>query len=257
MEPIEELRKRYNELASLAGSLAHEIKNPLSIIRMNMGLLHEDMLEIDHPEARRGINRVEIVERQCERLETLLNDFLRFTRLSSLELKAGSLNDQVTQVLDFFDTQALQQNVEINRYLDTELPSIKLDSPTLQAALVNLVKNALEAMPDGGQLVARTRITRNGVALDLIDNGCGMEANALINMFKEFYTSKDGGTGLGLPTAKKIIEAHGARIHVQSEVGRGTQFTIEFPTPRRLNEPVESSRPSPALPDDLPQPELE
>ncbi|MEM7783146.1 MAG: ATP-binding protein [Planctomycetota bacterium] len=234
MKPIEALRKRYNELAALAGSLAHEIKNPLSIIRMNMGLLHEDMEEIDHPEARRAIKRIEIMERQCERLESLLNDFLRFTRLDELELKAGSLNQHVLQVLEFFETQAIQQNVEIKRFLDPELPSIRLDSPTLQAALVNLVKNALEAMPDGGQLVARSRITRNGVALDLIDTGCGMEANTLMNMFKQFYTSKDGGTGLGLPTAKKIIEAHGARINVQSEVDRGTQFTIEFPAPRRL-----------------------
>jgi signal transduction histidine kinase len=87
----------------------------------------------------------------------------------------------------------------------------------------------MEAMPKGGQLVVRTRTTRKGVALDLIDTGCGMEASALIHMFQEFYTSKDGGTGLGLPTAKKIIEAHDARINVQSEVDQGTQFTIEFP----------------------------
>ena len=144
------------------------------------------------------------------------------------------MNSQVDQVLDFFETQAAKQGVEIIRYLDAELPSINLDPQTIQAALVNLVKNAMEAMPNGGQLVARTRITRKGVALDLIDTGCGMEASALINMFKEFYTSKDGGTGLGLPTAKKIIEAHDARINVQSEVGRGTQFTIEFPTPKRI-----------------------
>jgi signal transduction histidine kinase len=235
MEPIDELRKRYNELATLASSLAHEIKNPLSIIRMNMGLLHEDFEEIDHPEARRAIKRIEIVDRQCERLESLLNDFLRLNRMSSLELKSGNLNDQVIQVLEFFETQAKQQGVEIKRYIDAELPSIKLDSPTLQAALVNLVKNALEAMPTGGQLVARTRITRTGIALDLIDTGCGMDTNALINMFKEFYTSKDDGTGLGLPTAKKIIEAHGAMINVQSEVDQGTQFTIEFPTPRRID----------------------
>jgi len=234
MEPIDELRKRYHELASLAGSLAHEIKNPLSTIRMNMELLHEDFENSADPEARRALRRIDIVNRQCERLQTLLNDFLRFTRLSTLELKAGSLNVQIEQVLDFFASKAERQKIEIQRYLDSDLPSINLDSHTLQAALVNLVKNAMEAMPDGGQLVARTRITRKGVALDLIDTGCGVEASALINMFKEFYTSKDGGTGLGLPTAKKIIEAHNARINVQSEVGQGTSFTIEFPTPKRI-----------------------
>jgi signal transduction histidine kinase len=233
---FEDLRKRHAELAALAGSLAHEVKNPLSVIRMNMELLHEDFEEIPTPEARRALIKIETVNRQCARLETLLNDFLRFTKLSSMELQAGNLNDQIAQVLQFFSTQAEQQNVEVITYLETDLPSIKLDSQTLQAAFVNLIKNALEAMPEGGELVARTRITRTGVALDLIDTGCGLEANQLMNMFKEFYTTKDGGTGLGLPTAKKIIEAHGGIINVQSDVGRGTQFTIEFPTPARIQE---------------------
>jgi signal transduction histidine kinase len=234
LSPIDDLRKQYNELASLAGELAHEIKNPLSTIRMNMELLNEDFEEVNSTETRRALPRIKTVISQCERLETMLNDFLRFTRLSSLELKAGCLNRQISHVLDFFQTQAQQQGVEIIRHLDNDLPGIKLDPQTLQAALINLVKNALEAMPTGGQLLARTRITRTGVALDLIDTGCGMEGRTLINMFKDFYTSKENGTGLGLPTAKKIIEAHGARMNVQSELGQGTQFTIEFPTPKKI-----------------------
>lgn len=233
-----ELRTRYQELAALAGSLAHEIKNPLSVIRMNVELLSEDFEQLDSPEARRALARMETVKRQCGRLEAYLNDFLRFTRLSSLELKAGNLNQQVLQVLEFFEPQARRQHVEIKRYLESDLPSIKLDSQTLQAALVNLIKNAFEAMQDGGQLVARTRITRQGVALDLIDTGSGMESEALLRMFDSFYTTKEGGTGLGLPTARKIIEAHGGVINVQSKKGLGTQFTIEFPTPRRLPDPA-------------------
>jgi signal transduction histidine kinase len=152
-----------------------------------------------------------------------------------MQFTAGSLNDQVSQVLNFYSSQAASQDIEIVQYLEADLPSIKMDPHTLQAALVNLVKNAIEAMPDGGQLVARTRITRSGVALDLIDTGCGMEGEALLRMFEEFYTSKDTGTGLGLPTAKKIIEGHGGRINVQSQIGQGTQFTLEFPTPKRIN----------------------
>jgi len=233
-DPLEDLRRQYHELASLAGSLAHEIKNPLSIILMHIGLLEEDLEEINSPIARRSSTRIETVKKNCKRLETLLNDFLRFTRLGSLELHAGSLNSQVIQVLDFFAVQAEEQNIEVVRHLDMELPSINLDPQTLYAALVNLVKNAVEAMPNGGQLLARTRITRTGVALDLIDTGCGMEASKLIEVFREFYTTKEGGTGLGLPMAKKIIEAHGARISVQSEVDQGTQFSIEFPVPKRL-----------------------
>ena len=234
IDDIDELRQRYSKLAALAGSLAHEVKNPLSVIRMNMELLYEDLEDSESLQARRASERVQIVNRQCVRLETMLNDFLRFTRFSSMVFTSGSLNEQVRQVLEFFESLARKQGIEVESYLESDLPSIKLDPQTLQAALVNLVKNAIEAMPNGGLLVARTRITRNGVALDLIDTGCGMAGETLIRLFEEFYTSKDAGTGLGLPTAKKIIEGHGGRINVQSEVGQGTQFTIEFPAPKRI-----------------------
>ncbi|HMP79374.1 MAG TPA: ATP-binding protein [Pirellulaceae bacterium] len=228
------LRDQYDELAALAGSLAHEIKNPLSVIRMNMELLNEDFQQADSPQVRRARERIETINRQCVRLENLLDDFLRFARQQNLELRPGNLNDQIHQVLDLFSPQADRQGVEVLRYLASDLPLIRLDSQSLQAALVNLVKNALEAMPNGGQLLVRTRITRQGVAVDLIDTGCGMSSKTILNMFKTFYTNKPGGSGLGLPMAKKIIEAHGGRINVNSEVGRGTQFTLEFPTPRRL-----------------------
>ena len=230
------MRKQYQELAELAGSLAHEIRNPLSVIRMNIELLGEDFEEMNSPEGRKALNRVDILKRHCHRLETKLKDFMRFLEYDDLELTAGSLNEQVLLVLQLYETPAKKQGVEIQRLLEADLPSIKMESQTFQAALINLVKNALESMPDGGQLVARTRLTRMGVALDLIDTGCGMESETLLKMFEIFYTRKDGGTGLGLPTAKKIIEAHGGRINVQSEAGHGTQFSIEFPAPKRIPE---------------------
>ena len=235
-DALDQLRAQYAELAALAGSLAHEIKNPLSVIRMNMDLLAEDFAEPQNPRERRALSKIEMVGRQCERLENLLNDFLRFNKVGRLELHLGNLNDQIDRVLDLFEPQAEKTGVEIVRYLDQDLPSIQLNGETLQAALVNLVKNALEAMPDGGQLVARTRVTRQGVALDLIDTGCGMDERTAMKMFDAFYSTKSGGSGLGLPTARKIIEAHGGRIGVHSEVGRGTQFTLEFPMPARIGE---------------------
>ena len=228
------LRASYHELAELSGSLAHEIKNPLSVIRMNMDLLAEDFEGTEAPRERRALAKIELVQKQCVRLENLLNDFLKFARLHDLDLHSGSLNEQVDRVLDLFEPQAREVGVEVIRYLDPELPSILLEPQTLQAALVNLIKNALEAMPDGGQLLARTRLTRVGVALDLIDTGCGMDERTAMQMFEAFYSTKNGGSGLGLPTARKIIEAHGARIDVQSAARRGTKFTLEFPSPRRI-----------------------
>jgi signal transduction histidine kinase len=233
-EIVQRLREQYHELAELAGSLAHEIKNPLSVISMNMELLAEDFAAAQTLAERRALAKIETVQAQCARLENLLRDFLKFTRLNDLELLPGNLNDVVERVLDFFLPQSRETGVEILRHLDPTLPSIKLDEQTLHAALLNLVKNSLEAMPDGGQLLARTRMTRSGVALDLIDTGCGMDDQTALRMFDAFFSTKGGGSGLGLPTARKIIEAHGGRINVQSEVGRGTQFTIEFPQPARI-----------------------
>jgi signal transduction histidine kinase len=233
-ERINRLQKQYHDLAELAGSLAHEIKNPLSVIRMNMDMLAEDLAESDTPENRRLAERTAMVQKQCTRLENLLKDFLKLAGLNKMQLESGSLNQQVEQVLGFYEFEAKRRNVDIVRYLDPDLPSMLMDRQPLQAALLNLIKNALEAMPDGGQLVARTRITPNGIALDLIDTGKGIDDTTMMNMFSAFYTTKDGGSGLGLPTAKKIIEAHGGRIKVQSAVDRGTQFTLEFPTPKRI-----------------------
>jgi signal transduction histidine kinase len=233
---LDQLRERYGELAALAGSLAHEIKNPLSVIRMNMDLLAEDFSPPETPRERRALAKIEMVGRQCTRLENLLNDFLHFNKVGQLELRLGSLNEQLERVLDLFEPQARENQVEVVRYLDSDLPTVRLNAETLQAALVNLVKNALEAMPDGGQLVARTRVTRHGVALDLIDTGVGMDERTAMKMFDAFFSTKSGGSGLGLPTARRIIEAHGGRIDVHSEAGRGTQFTLEFATPARIGE---------------------
>ncbi len=233
-ELVRHLRQQYMEIAQLAGSLAHEIKNPLAVIRMNMDLLAEDFDAPKDQEQRRIQGKVEVVRGQCERLERLLDDFLRFARVRDLQLSPASLNDQVTRVLDFYEAQGREDHIEVIRYLDPDLPSIMIDAGTIYAALLNLVLNAAQAMPDGGSLTVRSRTTKNGVALDLIDTGRGMNPETAMKMFDPFYTTKEGGSGLGLPTAKKIIEAHGGWIDVQSDENRGTKFTLFFPTPARL-----------------------
>ena len=229
------LEKQYAELAQIAGSLAHEIKNPLSVIRMNMELVEEDLEESETPRERRVWTKLQTVHAQCQRLEKLLNDFMKFARLRELDLEIGSLNKQVAMVLDMYEAQAQSQGVQINRYLDPELPAMQLEPETLQAAMVNLVKNAMESMEEGGELTVITRVTPVGIAMDLIDTGCGMSENTALNMFSAFYTTKPAGSGLGLPMARKVVQAHGGRIDVQSQESQGTKFTLEFPTPARLD----------------------
>lgn len=234
LDDADSIRRQYHELAELAGSLAHEIKNPLSVIHMNTDLLCEELEESQWPGKRRAIAKVDMIRQQCHRMENLLRDFLRFARMHDMEMTVGSLNDQIAVVLALFQAQADKQSIRLERFLDSNLPNIWLNSSALQAALINLVKNALEAMPDGGELIIHTYTTPSGVAMDMIDTGCGMDETTAMRMFEPFYSTKPEGSGLGLPTTRKIIEAHGGRISVQSEVGRGTKFVIEFPTPMRL-----------------------
>jgi signal transduction histidine kinase len=124
--------------------------------------------------------------------------------------------------------------VGVVRYLDPELPRVMIDREAFRQALLNLIINAKQAMPDGGQLIVRTAAHGDNVALYLIDTGCGMDDRIASRMFEAFFSTKPGGSGLGLPTTQKIIDGHHGRISVQSEVGRGTQFTIELPVPARL-----------------------
>jgi two-component system, NtrC family, sensor histidine kinase HydH len=226
---------QYTEIARLAGGLAHEIKNPLSTIRLNMELLAEDFSAEDSPRDRRALQKIVVMQRECERLQNLLDDFLNFAKVRHLRLEPSDLNEQVRRVLDFFRHKAEECRIEIFPYLQSDLPSVLLDREAFHGALLNLVLNAQQAMPDGGQLVVSTEATPRGVALHLIDTGCGMDEKTMSQIFQTFYSTKRGGSGLGLPTARKIVEGHGGRIGVQSEVGRGTQFTIELPVPARLS----------------------
>ena len=224
------LLDQYAEIAQLAGGLAHEIKNPLSTIRLNVGLLAEDLAEGDSPQDRRALKKIEIVQRECLRLEELLNDFLNFARAHKLDLEPVDINRQLKETLDFFGPRARESKIDIIEYFANNLPTVMLDRRSFHRAVLNLVINAQQAMPNGGQLVVRTRAAANAVAIDLIDTGTGIDDKTKERLFDPFFSSKRGGSGLGLPTTRKIIEAHGGLIAMQSEIGHGTQFTILLPT---------------------------
>ena len=230
----QKLVDQYTEIARLAGGLAHEIKNPLSTIRLNMELLAEDFGEAETPRERRALKKVEVVQRECQRLQDLLDDFLNFAKVRNPKLEPDDLNLLVKEVLDFFAPQASEAAIDMVDYLASDLPMVLLDREAFRGALLNLLINAEQSMPDGGQLVVRTSTTGDGVVLDLIDTGCGMDEATREHVFDAFFSSKGSGSGLGLPTARKIVEAHGGRITLQSEPGRGTQFSIRLPMPARL-----------------------
>lgn len=225
----ERLRAQYAEIATLAGGLAHEIRNPLSTIGLNLDLLSEELGECDSQRDRRILNKLNVVKRQCQQLDRILDDFLQFARVGTLTLKPADLNQTVLEFIEFYAPQAAEQGIDISPHLAANLPPVNLDVNLWRQVVVNLSRNAQQAMPQGGVLELQTYQRGDHVVLEIIDNGKGMSPETQARMFDAFYSTKKGGSGLGLPTVRKIVEAHHGTISCESEVGRGTRFSIALP----------------------------
>jgi two-component system, NtrC family, sensor histidine kinase HydH len=227
----------YAELAELAGGFIHEIKNHLGTLGLNLQLLAEDYPDPQTHRERRALERIQRLQGECQRLVTVSNDFLRFARVNQLNLRPDSLAAVVEDMIDFFGPTARQARIDIKPYLPADLPPVPLDREMFKQALLNLLLNAEQAMPEGGQLTLVAAVEGPNVCLSLIDTGRGMSAETAAQVFKPFFSTRPGGTGLGLPTTRKIVEAHGGTIDVQSAPGRGTKFTIRLPVAAAVPQP--------------------
>ena len=219
----------YAELAELAGGFIHEIKNHLSTFGLNIQLLAEDFSDPQSQRERRALERIHRLQSECERLVDVSNDFLRFARLQDLNLKPCDLSQVLEELVDFFGPMARNDHIKINRYFPSDLPQVLLDSEIFKQAILNLLLNAKQAMPKGGEITIQASLLENTLILSLIDTGTGIKPESIEKIFKPFYSTNQGGTGLGLPTTRKIIEGHGGAIEVQSELGKGTKFSIHLP----------------------------
>jgi signal transduction histidine kinase len=228
----------YAALAELAGGFIHEIKNHLNTLNLNLQLLAEDFQEPQNQRERRALTRVQKLQGECQRLVDLSNDFLQFARLKDIPLEAGDLAKVVEEMIDFFTPTARAAGIDIKSYLAADLPPVLLNTEMFRQALLNLLLNAVQAMPHGGDLTIQASAENQRVSLSLIDTGTGIAPDVLPKIFKPFFSTKgkSDGTGLGLPTTRKIIEAHQGVIDVQSEVGKGTKFTIRLPVARVRSE---------------------
>ena len=223
------LLKQYSEIATLAGGLAHEIRNPLSTIRLNLNLLSEEVEQGESARDRRMLNKLLTLQRECKHLEDILDAFLQFARVGELRLHPADLNTVVKQFVSFAQAELSEHGIELSPHLDPDLPMVQLDETLMHQVLMNLVRNARQAMPDGGLLEIQTYERDGRVCLDIIDNGIGMDERTRSRMFKAFFSTRSGGSGLGLPTVRKIIEAHHGTIECESEPGQGTRFSISLP----------------------------
>jgi signal transduction histidine kinase len=226
-------------LARVAAGLAHEIKNPLSTMAINLALLEEEWKGAQgsrdasghEPTARekRCQKRVQTLQREVQRLETIVDDFLRYARGGVIDRAPHDLVHLVRETLDFVEPEDTRAGIRHHADLPAALPLVMLDPVAFRQAILNLFVNARQAMPMGGELIVRVRRQGNAVELSVTDTGVGMRAEELDRCFEVYFSTKREGTGLGLSTTKRIVEEHGGRIHVLSEVGRGTSFSIVLP----------------------------
>ncbi|MBM4096469.1 MAG: sensor histidine kinase [Planctomycetota bacterium] len=223
------LTNHYTELAETAGVFIHEIKNHLSTLGLNLQLLAEDFESPQSPRERRALERVTRLQNECSRLVEVSNDFLRFTRVKDLALRPYDLRKVLEELVDFFEPMARSSNVRVNVFLPADMPPVHLDPDLMKQALLNLMLNAQQAMPGGGELTLLAAAEGPWLVLHVIDTGAGIPPEAMENLFKPFFSTKPGGSGLGLPTARKVLEAHGGSLSAQSQPGRGTCFTMRLP----------------------------
>lgn len=219
----------YAALAESAGGFIHEIKNHLGTLGLNLQLLAEDFENPETLRERRALSRVQRLQSECQRLVDVSNDFLRFARIKDLELEPADLAKVLEELIDFFGPTAKVAKIDVKTYLPADLPPVPLDRDLFKQAVLNVLLNAEQAMPEGGSITIQAALENEHISLHIIDTGHGIAPEALAKIFTPFFSTKEGGTGLGLPTTRKIILGHHGAIDVESEVGKGTKFTIRLP----------------------------
>jgi len=221
--------ERLAELGTLTGGLAHEIKNPLSTVQLNLQLLGED-LQAEHPAASRLHSRLHTVQKETLRLREILDDFMRYAGKLEIDPKPVEVNGMFEDLVDFFTPQAQAQRVQLRLKRTDEPLVVRLDERLIKQAILNLMINATQAMPpEGGEIILSARLDAPWAVLEVMDTGRGIAPEKVAKIFDAYYSTKSGGTGLGLAITRRVVQEHRGRISVGSEVGKGTVFRIELP----------------------------
>ncbi len=231
-DPTTQQQRMIAEMAELAGGLAHELRNPLSTMMVNLKLLSEDLGDTEanfEDVRRRAILKVDVLRRESERLQSLFDEFLNLTGPCRLELRLTDLNATVDRLVEFFEPLAHSHDITVDVVLSAEVPSCRVDENLIRQSLLNLVVNAQQAMPEGGVLTIETKTRADAVCVIVSDTGVGIAPSDRERILRPFFSTKARGNGLGLSITQRIVHEHGGELTLESQVGRGTTITISLP----------------------------
>lgn len=219
--------EKLTSLGQLAASVAHEINNPLAGVLTYTRLLARK-ISADTFKKEEALEYLSTVESEVNRCSRIIRNLLDFSRQAQPRLKPVDMNQVLEQVLAMVGHQAQMQKVEIVREFDSPLPGVMADFDQMQQVFVNLTLNAIQAMSGGGKLTLRTLSGGGQVQVDVRDTGSGISKENLSRLFMPFFTTKEKGVGLGLAVVRRIVDRHKGKVQVQSEVGKGTTFSVYF-----------------------------
>ncbi len=225
-------------LGELVGGIAHEINNPAGIILMRAASLMRAAKEEDCPPE--VIEDIEVIQRQCEKVAQITSGLLAFSRESPFDPQAADANVTVRSAIELIENVIKNRKIEIRVDLDADLPIAEFDTTRIEQVMLNLINNAMDAMPEGGRLTVRTESVSEGslrwVRISVEDDGTGIPREHMDRLFDPFFTTKEvgKGTGLGLAISYGIVQEHGGRLEVESEPEKGSAFHVYLPEEWKL-----------------------
>jgi signal transduction histidine kinase len=224
--------ERLGVVGSMAAQVAHEIRNPLGSISLNLDLIGTEVDTLAKSNSRSSDECRSLLREmrsQVLRISQVLQEYLQFARMPRSERAALCLRDLLEEKLGFVQPLLDQKQVGLNKIFDPDLPPVHADPEQLWEALLNLIRNAVDAMPGGGNLTVATEKNGTKALVSISDNGLGMTEEEARNLFVPFFTTKANGTGLGLAHTQQIVNEHGGRIDWTTKRGEGSTFTIQLP----------------------------
>jgi signal transduction histidine kinase len=221
-----QVSERLAALGRITAGVAHEVKNPLNSMRLWLENLKESMPADQDSSSQQAVN---VLDKEIDRLDTVVKRFLDFNRPMEIRLEATQLSQLLPEVLEIAQPQLRKANIQLAQLLPIDVPEVYVDRDLLKQAVLNLVLNAAEAMPDGGQLSLVLSRRGDMAEITVADTGKGIPPENKQKIFQLFFTTRPGGSGIGLASAFRIVQLHNGSIDFTSEVGRGTTFRIELP----------------------------